>query len=980
MRSLFTLFLITHLTGFTQSIDFNAYYAEYPLVPKGLIEAVSYTNTRMQVLDPGAPSSCTGMPKAYGILGLFDGNTSYFNPNGEVIAALSGISVYEQKENAQREIQAYAHAFHQLMLETGASNSEDGAAVYVVLSHLSEIPDSGKVNLFARDAQVYEILKFLNDPAKANEFNFPVHQYALVEIFGEANLAILNSPKVRILENEISNATGSLYDPAPLCRSVNYSPAIWTPAATCNFSSRNGTAISAITIHTVQGTYAGCISWFQNCSASVSAHYVIRSSDGQVTQMVDEADKAWHVGSENPYTIGYEHEGYVNNASWYTEAMYSASAALSRDIVGSGYGIPALRTYFGNAGSVVNVVGNCTKIKGHQHYPNQTHTDPGINWNWEKYYRLINDSPTIQSITTSSGAFYDSGGQTSNYTDDERKIWVFEPANATSVTLNFTSFNLENNWDFLFLYDGNSIDAPLIGKYTGTTGPGTITSTGSSITVEFRSDCATSTAGWEADYSSAIVAVDNTPPTTLIAAENSWRTENFTTSITDADPSGVTGKFVLISDRDPATGIWSGNGELGYAEELFEVNMDNWTAVTGPFALNNGAIACTDAAQTNSNCYLNVVQDAGTSYLYAWDQTFTSALTNQRAGMHFFCDDPTLPNRGNSYFVFLRETDNVAQIYKVVNDTWTLVSTGNIDVVSDVSYASKVTYEPTSGWIKYYINDSLIVQWQDPEPLQSGNSISLRTAGCSAEYDNVSVYKSRSETVSVEVSPSGHMRYESLNALPTGKVKSLALDLYDNWSLQESEEYLIDWSIPELTFLNDGSFSNDIDTITTALIEGNWLAVDIHSSIGTYEIAIGTLPSLNDIMDWTDLGTANLFSQVLSTTEFGTTYHIALRATNGAGLTDLFVSDGQTLIDPNLGVGIKENTLAEIGIFPNPASDHLYFSGFAPGISYTIVDSFGKKIFFGDSPSIDISNWAAGMYTVLLQYGSDIRKEKVILR
>ncbi|MEY4604311.1 MAG: hypothetical protein RIT43_1603, partial [Bacteroidota bacterium] len=282
--------------------------------------------------------------------------------------------------------------------------------------------------------------------------------------------------------------------------------------------------------------------------------------------------------------------------------------------------------------------------------------------------------------------------------------------------------------------------------------------------------------------------------------------------------------------------------------------------------------------------------------------------------------------------------------------------------------------------IKYYINDSLIVQWQDPEPLQSGNSISLRTAGCSAEYDNVSVYKSRSETVSVEVSLSGHMRYESLNALPTGKVKSLALDLYDNWSLQESEEYLIDWSIPELTFLNDGSFSNDIDTITTALIEGNWLAVDIHSSIGTYEIAIGTLPSLNDIMDWTDLGTANLFSQVLSTTEFGTTYHIALRATNGAGLTDLFVSDGQTLIDPNLGVGIEENTLAEIGIFPNPASDHLYFSGFAPGISYTIVDSFGKKIFFGDSPSIDISNWAAGMYTVLLQYGSDIRKEKVILR
>src|SRR5207253_6646724 len=31
------------------------------------------------------------------------------------------------------------------------------------------------------------------------------------------------------------------------------------------------------------------------------------------------------------------------------------------------------------------------KIKGHQHYPNQTHSDPGPNWNWYTYYNLINN-------------------------------------------------------------------------------------------------------------------------------------------------------------------------------------------------------------------------------------------------------------------------------------------------------------------------------------------------------------------------------------------------------------------------------------------------------------------------------------------------------------------------------------------------------------------------------------------------------------
>lgn len=977
MRILLLWMLILSGTLFSQNIDLKAYYDSNPLVPKGIIEAVAYSNTRFTVLTEQTTASCTGMPQAYGILGLFDDQVTYFRPNGRIIAELSGISTSEQKEHQQKQVEAYAIAFQQLMHEFGALSSEDQSIVFQTLCQLSEIPDSGKVNLFARDAQIYQILRFMNDPLQAQTHDFSVHSYDLEELFGQENLEALSSSKIIIGENTIRTATGISYEPSPLSRSVQYTPATWTPAATCNFSSRSGTAVSAITIHTVQGTYAGCISWFQNCSASVSAHYVVRSSDGQITQMVDEADKAWHVGSENPYTIGYEHEGYIDNPSWYTDAMYVASAALSRDIINSGYGIPASRTFFGNAGSVVNVVGNCTKIKGHQHYPNQTHTDPGLNWNWEKYYRLINNNPTIQSITTASGTFYDSGNTTANYSDDERLIWVIEPSNATSVTLNFTSFDLETDWDFLFLYDGNSIDAPLIGKYTGTNNPGSLTSTGGALTVEFRSDCATTHAGWEATYSSAIVTTDETPPSTLISAESGWRTTDFVTTITDTDASGVTGRYVLLSDRDPATNTWSANGNLGFAEELFDVNLSNWTAVTGPFSLAGDAITCSDASQTNSNCYLNVTQDATTAYLYSWDQTITSNLTNQRAGLHFFCDDPTLPNRGNSYFVFLRETDDAAQIYKVVSDTWTLVSSGTIPLASNSSYNCKVTYDAGSGWIKCYINDSLTVQWQDPEPLQTGNSISLRTAGCTANYDNIRVFRSRSESVSVQVSPTGHMRYESVNAQPTGRIRSVALDLYENWSAEQTEDCLIDWSIPQLTFLNDGNAA-DIDSITTAVIEGNWQAMDPHSAIGTYEVAIGTLPSLNDILDWTNVGTNTLFSQILSSTDYGTTYHMSLRVTNGAGLSDLFVSDGQTLIDPNASLGITELS-EQIFLYPNPASDFIHLKGIADCMIY-IFDGSGRLTYKGDASTINVSSWSAGNYTVLIQKGSMLIKKSLMIQ
>ena len=176
--------------------------------------------------------------------------------------------------------------------------------------------------------------------------------------------------------------------------SADYPPALWVAAGSCNYSSRSGTAITAVTIHDIEGSYAGCISWFQNCAASVSAHYVARSSDGQITQMVLEVNKAWHVGSENPYTIGIEHEGYVNQTGWYTMAMYQGSANLVKDICSSN-AINPLRTYFGPgcSGSTTQCLqGTCVKVKGHQMFPNQTHDDPGPNWNWETYYKLINNT------------------------------------------------------------------------------------------------------------------------------------------------------------------------------------------------------------------------------------------------------------------------------------------------------------------------------------------------------------------------------------------------------------------------------------------------------------------------------------------------------------------------------------------------------------------------------------------------------------
>ena len=150
-------------------------------------------------------------------------------------------------------------------------------------------------------------------------------------------------------------------------------------ASSANYSnySRGPGDISYIVIHTVQGSYEGCISWFQNSSASVSAHYVVRSSDGQVTQMLKEEDVGWHAGNwdYNEASVGIEHEGYIESPeTWYTDTMYAASAALSADIIDRN-NIPLSRSY----------------IIAHYEVPGATHTDPGTGWDWDYYMELIGD-------------------------------------------------------------------------------------------------------------------------------------------------------------------------------------------------------------------------------------------------------------------------------------------------------------------------------------------------------------------------------------------------------------------------------------------------------------------------------------------------------------------------------------------------------------------------------------------------------------
>ncbi|MDG5489952.1 CUB domain-containing protein [Psychroserpens sp. SPM9] len=104
--------------------------------------------------------------------------------------------------------------------------------------------------------------------------------------------------------------------------------------------------------------------------------------------------------------------------------------------------------------------------------------------------------------TVCNSTFTDSGGAGGNYSNYESTTTTLTPdVPNTFLEANFTTFGTENNYDYLYIYDGPDATFPIIGTYTGTNSPGTVTSTHSSgsLTFVFTSDFSNTNIGWTAD-------------------------------------------------------------------------------------------------------------------------------------------------------------------------------------------------------------------------------------------------------------------------------------------------------------------------------------------------------------------------------------------------------------------------------------------------------------------------------------------------
>ena len=298
-------------------------------VPVELLVALAYAETRLDDHD-GVPSVAGG----YGVMHLVS------NPEVttlEKAAGLTGLDPGQLKTDTAANIMGGAALLASYAADLGhAVKAMEPGDWFEAVARYSQLEGAA-----ARDyaLQVYEFLNRGID----------------VEVDGE---------EIRIEPQAVEPDLGE-YANLVTIQSQDYGPAAWVPAHSSNYTASNRPSsypIRYIVIHVTQGSYAGAISWFQNPSSNVSAHYVIRSSDGAITQMVREKDIAWHAGNwtYNTQSIGIEHEGWVRAAPGSPTPCTAPARALTRNIALK-YGIPMNRNH----------------IIGHNEVPGATPHRPG---------------------------------------------------------------------------------------------------------------------------------------------------------------------------------------------------------------------------------------------------------------------------------------------------------------------------------------------------------------------------------------------------------------------------------------------------------------------------------------------------------------------------------------------------------------------------------------------------------------------------
>ncbi len=193
----------------------------------------------------------------------------------------------------------------------------------------------------------------------------------------------------------------------------------------------------------------------------------------------------------------------------------------------------------------------------------------GYDNGYNDFWQLIKDKFSDCEVVPCTDSLFDMGGPLRNYYDNEKYTYSISPNGIDKVQLQFKSFTTESGYDSLYVYNGPTTASPLLGAYSGSTTPANVTSTGTVITLRFKSDVGIVGSGFKIIYNCV----------SATGIHEIWNDD-----LLSIFPNPSNGSFEIRTSNDISTiQIFNSIGELVYQGREKTIDLTNLNLNSGVY-------------------------------------------------------------------------------------------------------------------------------------------------------------------------------------------------------------------------------------------------------------------------------------------------------------------------------------------------------------------------------------------------------------
>ncbi len=556
-------------------------------------------------------------------------------------------------------------------------------------------------------------------------------------------------------------------------------------------------------------------------------------------------------------------------------------------------------------------------------------------------------------ITECDGILFDSGGEDATYGQSENLTTTIQTNGTITLTF-FNQFCVQNNFDFLSIYDGLDANGTLLGQFTGVNMPPTLTANSGAVTFVFTSDQNVAYCGFSVEWESIIPPP--TAPVMQVLSSPICNSSQVQVNFGQSYPCNIfQAANFQVSNQNETFGVTQIAGCSGGMTTFIAISLDHGIdyncpllielyveipdacGTLYPFNISTtfNFVACGINAQANATAYTlcpgqctDVFADVEscTNYQYSWNQGLPAT-----AGPHTVC-----PTNNTTYTVTVTDPASQTSVVRSITITTSNAAITTADQNICQSAEDVILTANTSGeWFGDGLEAGTAIF--DPDSVAGGGItyVYFESAGC---LDSVmfNITAIQSENYTAACVNTGQF---PLHATPPGGIWNGTFTSANGlFNPILAGTYLASYTIngcTDLTQITVASISGDFtldticqsawfDTIAFAPPGGTWSGLGIvDDSLGVYspEQTNGGLTQFTYSIN----GCNQVFEVFIKPIDIGGSYH-----TTCPEEAPLVWYDGPTPTPPNgvwSGVGLIDLTtgLFDPSTVPNDSYSTIYY-------------------------------------------------------